>query len=829
MGIILKFLLRNIKEKKLRSLLILVSISLSSALYFGTVGMSTTIQDMYGRRLRQYFGSAEILIHAKEGSPSNFFSPLKARGLESRLDYAVGMIRSGADFLAEKEDVRFDLIAVKYSDLDRMNPASFKETSGLLPFSGKKMILGEQAADRYGLSVGDSLRVEINGGLHRFRLCGIARSTGFFTDDGSSVAAIVPLEVLSSIFDVRGRVSLLYIKTRHDAEIPELMKELEDVYPRYHVRETVTREQIQEWSESITVPFKVMLVLVLAISVFIIFTSFQVITFERLPVIGTFRSLGATKRTTDLVLFGESLIYGILGGVFGCLLGIGVIYAMVRLNSGDWLQDVSTIVRFTPGQLLTSFLLAVGLSCGSSTVPIIRTSRIPVKEIILGLYRRTAGRNSWKSLLGVLFIAVGMTVPFIVPRQMALVVDTACIVMTLIGTVMLVPLVTGLCVKLFEKVNALVFGNIGVLAAKNMKNSRTVQNNTALLAIGISGLFMINTINHSVMVSVTQLYREARFDIMMSSWGMDRNFEQRVRTVPGVEETYGIYNQWNTKVADSEEEITFIQGIQAGRYPEYWDYRFSGNRAELLEELDRDRNIILTVDLKKRLEADVGDTVILELSGRDKEYRVIGFFSALMMDGDYALVSERFLKQDARLRYYGDIYIKTDDDPDDVEDGLREKFRRRRPWIMTMEQMEKNNVQSNKDLFLILRGFSIMAMLIGIIGIVNNFLISYLERKRTLALFRATGMSRGQTVGMIFVEALGGGIIGVILGLITGVLILYVVPHLLFAMDVPVVIIYSFLVVLNLFLAGIGITLLASVSPAFKSSRLNVIEAINYE
>lgn len=52
--------------------------------------------------------------------------------------------------------------------------------------------------------------------------------------------------------------------------------------------------------------------------------------------------------------------------------------------------------------------------------------------------------------------------------------------------------------------------------------------------------------------------------------------------------------------------------------------------------------------------------------------------------------------------------------------------------------------QDNAAILGILQGFSLMAMVIGIFGIMNNFTISFMERRRVLAMMRANGMSKGQ-------------------------------------------------------------------------------------
>ena len=82
---------------------------------------------------------------------------------------------------------------------------------------------------------------------------------------------------------------------------------------------------------------------------------------------------------------------------------------------------------------------------------------------------------------------------------------------------------------------------------------------------------------------------------------------------------------------------------------------------------------------------------------------------------------------------------------------------------------------------------------------------------------------------MLFLEALSGGIVGGASGLGAGLLIMVIVPQLFEAMRLPIIIFYSSSIGLVLMAAGIAISLAASVFPALKSSKLNIIEAIRYE
>src|SRR5690606_39538055 len=64
--IIMKFFLKNIWAKKLRTLLIIISVTLSPALYFATEALSDTVADMFDERMRVYFGTADLMIYRSE-------------------------------------------------------------------------------------------------------------------------------------------------------------------------------------------------------------------------------------------------------------------------------------------------------------------------------------------------------------------------------------------------------------------------------------------------------------------------------------------------------------------------------------------------------------------------------------------------------------------------------------------------------------------------------------------------------------------------------------------------------------------------------------------
>ncbi len=832
MKIIFKFVIKNIKEKKFRTFLILFSIMMSSALFFASGAMSGSVGEIVINRIRSSVGEAEIIIYTNDKSPSDYVTTATAESFKEDMEFITGVIGGQGIYEKEKDETTLiDLNGYKLEELQRMNPVHTERESNLYPFSGKKIILSSATAGRLELDVGDTMEIEINKIRYKFTVSAIAQPKGIFLENGRSNNAIVPRDLLAALYGVKGQVSSIYMRPKDMSRKNELIESLSKVYKRYTVEETIPEDEIKRDSDTFNVPFQMMVFMVLAISVFIIYTSFRVITAEMLPVIGTFRSIGATKKMTDVVMLAESILYGAVGGVFGCFMGVGVLYIMMNMmiTGSDKAAGFTVNVQYDWTQMLGAFLVAIALSILSSLIPIIRVSRIPVKDIVLNNIEKVRKRRAYRLWIGLLLLFAAIAAPRIATRDIAVPINMASLVLTSISVTLLIPYATNVVVKVFEKTYVFLFGNEGVMAAKNLRENKSVMNNIALLAMGISALLIINTISFSVLKEVVNAYKTFKYDIKLNASNQDRKGLDHVKRIEGVEDVYGNYMVFDTELGDGKNRITCIYGAEPNKFNEFFDMNILGDKENLVRELDNERSIILSNSLKYKFEAELGDNIVLKTKTGDRPYRVIGFCETLMYNGQMAIISERYLKSDMQLTYYSDILVKTSKAPGEVKKIITDSFRNQNIYITTVAEMEERNNEANKSLFGVFRIFSIMAMVIGVFGVLNNFAISFMERKRSLAMYRSLGMSKPQIIKMIFIEALSGGLIGGMVGVFSGVLSISIIPYIMRSIDIPIPVHYSIMLLGSSLIGGAIVTLVASVSPAFKSSRLNIIDALKYE
>lgn len=831
MSVIIKFTLRNIKEKKLRTFLILISIILSSALFFASTAISTTAEKMIMERIQKYFGSADIMVNAGEKAKTGFVSPALLDAYKDRVKYIVGLVWGNGEYKCKDETVQVNVQGIELEDLEKMNPIVLERQSGLYPFKGNKAIIGKGMAEKYGLKPGDPIGINMSGSKKWFIVSAVSQPVGPFAEDGESTYIIVPRETMAEFYGAKGKVSVLYVGLEDSSKQDLMVQELSQAYPMYRISPTIPKAMLKSQTQELSTTFLVMVVFVLILSMFIIYTSFKVIMAERLPVIGTFRSIGATKKMTNRVLMLESLIYGVIGGALGDVLGIGVLKLIINQIIPSWMSNIKAQTYFTPGQLIMAFSVGVVLALVSSFLPIRKVAKIPVKDIVLNAIEKRSKKKKWKTVLGICFLILGLAGPFLVPKNAAVAVDMICMFLLVPAVVLLVPHITNGFLKVFKKIYAGTFGNEGVLAAQNLRDNKNILNNIILLGISIAVLLMINIISDSMANDIVNYYKDYKYDINVWVWPMDRSTESRLIAVDGVEGTYGIYEKNNTEVVGKNTEIKCIQSADKMKMLDYLVLATDGGPEKLLEKLEEGRNIIISDIFKEERRITLGEYLKLKTERGILPYKVVGFFESDRYEGSYAFIAERYLKYDMSLKNYSDLYIKTNKDPEEVAKKIQEKFKRQHPWVRTMNQMIKQNMENSNKILGIFKGFGIMALIIGVFGVFNNLIISFIDRKRSLAILRSVGMNKSQTLKMIFIEAFTGGLIGGSVGIITGLLLIWGVCKLLEALGgrMDNFIRISWLTLAGSMLAGVIITIAASVSPALKSSKLNIIEAIKYE
>jgi putative ABC transport system permease protein len=843
MGIILKFTLRNIKEHKFRTFLIILSIALSVMLFFASFSISDSLTAMFMENIKSFIGTSEAVVYS---GPTNETGLVTIKDLgehKDRFEYQVGSVESSAQYQkSDKSKVNVSLKGFTLEDLQMINPIQFVDESGLKSgFSGKTAIISESFAEENKLKVGDSMRLVFSEDDTKiFRVAAIGENKGYFKksfmSDGNRVNMIIPLRTAQNFANTKSAYYTIYIKTVDDKKIDENIEILTSVYKNDYVDKTITKSELDSQIKPIRVPFLFMLILVVIISVFIIYTSFKVIMLERLPVLGTFRSIGATKRMTNSIMVIECFLYGILGSAVGVILGTFALKAVMTVMMSTMGGGVT--LSYPKVNLLYAFLFGVTLSTISAMVPIIKTTKIPIKEVLLNIIEGTKKKRPYiRYFVGIVFIIATVALPIVFSEgMMAAASGGLSVVCAIVSVICFIPLLTDLLLKATEKLFGALFGNIGMIASKNLKGNKSTYDNVILLAIGLTSIVTISVLGEAMERETLAYFDAMQYDVSAELYGGTQTSVQRILTVKGINDVITYEETWGGYKINGEERA-FVSKVLGAKDENFFNYITidvldTESDAEIYKELLSGKNMILSTKVRDKYNLELNQVVKLKTNAGNKEYKIIGFFNPKKASGTDMVTSARNVKYDTKNQGSITLAIKLAQgvDPDTVVSDIEKKVNKLDYYrVETLEGLKTEYLKENQTIVTVLSIFSAATAFIGSIGVMNNFLVSFLSRRKSFAILTSVGMSRKQRTKLILVEATAAGFVGSIFGLTTGWIIIQMVGNLLKKIEIDISLILSPAIAVGALVGAVAVCLIASISVARQSAKLSILEELKYE
>lgn len=144
--------------------------------------------------------------------------------------------------------------------------------------------------------------------------------------------------------------------------------------------------------------------------------------------------------------------------------------------------------------------------------------------------------------------------------------------------------------------------------------------------------------------------------------------------------------------------------------------------------------------------------------------------------------------------------------------------------IRNLKEFARGLERMNQSSFILLSGIASISLLVGGIGVMNIMLVSVTERTKEIGIKKALGARRKVILKQFLVEAvvltLIGGVLGVLIGLLSGYAITL-------SLDYPYIVSVISIVVSLVFCSLMGV--IFGLLPAMKASKLNPIEALRFE
>ena len=310
MSIILKYILKNMKEKKLRSLLIIISLILSVVVLTLCLTLKDNILGKYTEFLMKTVGTTDVLL-----SKDTPFEIDKIEGISD--NYSIAPI---VHYIKDKNDV----IGMNIVDLQQNKMIKSDRKTNLID---NEVIISKKIADVKNIKVNDTINV-LNKEL---KVVQIVENYGIFADKTEEQPKyLVSIDTANKIMyensDEYEKAMLdenkTYIMGAYidvlDDNIELAKDDLKQIDKDFSV--VTVKASLADALTQINGLMIIMLVITTLIAFYIINSILKLVLEERISVIGTFRSIGASRKMTNLLLYLENIAYAIISSVIGIVI-----------------------------------------------------------------------------------------------------------------------------------------------------------------------------------------------------------------------------------------------------------------------------------------------------------------------------------------------------------------------------------------------------------------------------------------------------------------------------------------------------------------------------
>jgi putative ABC transport system permease protein len=844
-----KATLRGLVARRLRLALTLAAIVLGVAFVSATYVLTDTLSAVIDRLFIDASANVDVTVRSSSALGENAgLSADRARLPANVLDVVQrvpGVERAGGMVLGFSTIVDPDGdpvrpragpgIGVSWPTSPDLGPLRLRE--GRAPEGEDEIALDVSTLREEGLHLGDRVRVVSTGAARTFTVVG-SMTFGDSTSAGPTLSSF-DLATAQAFFEAPAQFDAINIVGTPDVSKAELRDRVASVLPP-GIEAVDALSAAQQDADSLQdgLAFFESLVLVFAgvgvfVGAFIIFNTFGVLVVQRERELGLLRALGADQRQVRRSVLGEAALLGLLGGAVG--LGAGVALAALLLRGleaiGVGIPDGPLHVR---GRTVVVALgVGVLVTVVASMLPARRAARVTPVEALADAPVRAAWRMQRRdAIIGAVLFVVAVLLfarAAIGHPPYPLAWFGAAAVLLFVAVSWLAPLAARPVARGLGASLPPVSGLSGVLARENtLRNARRTATTAATLMIGVSLMALTAIAAASVRASIGGAI-DTGLDAQLVLSGPELfPFSTDARNAVAADPVAAVVSSvrlGSGQVGATSARIAAVDPVEFGTLADL------GMTEGSLTALGPGEVLVqegVAHDNGWRL----GDEVDMQYSRLGSvPTRIVGIYTRNQLVFANYVIPLSTYEAGFGTQQDSFVYVKLRRSVTEAEG--RAAVQRAVEAFPTVQVHNREEFSHALDDQVqravgVIWALLALAVVVGVLGIVNTLALSVFERTRELGLLRTVGMARRQVWAMIGGEAVLIALVGALLGIALGSFLGWVLARIL-ADDGVDVFAVPYLQLVGFFvLAGVA-GVVASIVPAWRASRLDVLDAIAHE
>lgn len=813
MSIILHYVFRNIMKSKLRSIIIIISLMLSTVVLYSTLMVRDSITEYYIEQSQVVYKGYDLVASSDENEL------LKKNELDL-----------GNTTVLDK--LPMTMIAGKYSD-NNISYISYQAdiekliADKLITINDKlanwdksdknSAILSEDAVKKNGLTLGDTIKVRFPNGEKEFIIAALAADKGLFKNETTS--NMLSFSPTYSITDEETGYNQIYIKLGEKEKLADVSKIIEKNNKHTKVVQLYNEDNVNSIINNTSNLLFVILIAIIAANFFVISSLMKLMMAERVTVIGTFQCIGANNKWIRKVMFLENSFYGVLGGTLGVLVAQILYRPIIQAFTG--MKDFQFKVNIV--YLVGSVVFAIVLQLIFVLKTIIETSRRDVMENVFNKVSTTVKSKMSNFIVGVAFLVVALILYYLNGTYNFFIAGIE-LVLGLIGVALVIEKMSDFLIYIFSNMFRQRYMHMGI---RNISKNKSSISNVKLITMSLSIVYVVYIASYSL---GTYFERAT-----ISQVGNDY-------VVSGFSKAFNEYEVFNDELVTDTIVSYVVSGTVKVNKESYSGVTIAGmdspilgveDKSDVIKGLKSGEVVVDSLFLKK-FGYKVGDQLNLSSElfkdSRIVKMKIVGEVETGVFNTNRNTIifsMDDFFKNITEIP--NKAYIAVKEDSAENNEKIEKLFNDENLFLTLTEDYIKSQEDSVNQVLNLLNVLIGLTLFLVFIGIICNQLVGFIQRKKEYAVLMSIALSIKQMRRVMLSEIFFNALTGAILGTIGGLLLCLFLEQIMYAIGIAVPIIVDPQKMIVLFGVVVLLILLTAVLPIKSLSKLDIIEEIKKE